>query len=156
MKDQRSREMLDQDIRRWVDKYGRDRSALIAILHNVHREYSQVSAHAMEEIADYLGIHPVEVYGVATFYSFYNAEPKGKKVIRLCRTVSCDMQGKQNLVYALENRFGIRFGETTKDGKWTLEYTSCMGWCDKGPAMFVNSKPYTQVTPEKLDAILAE
>jgi NADH:ubiquinone oxidoreductase subunit E len=66
------------------------------------------------------------------------------------------MQGKQNLVYALENRFGIRFGETTKDGKWSLEYTACMGWCDQGPAMFVNSKPYTQVTPENLDAILAE
>jgi len=94
------------------------------------------------------------VYGVVSFYSFLDHRPKGKFVIRLCRTLSCDMQGKDRVARQLENDLGIRFGETTPDGKFTLEWANCIGMCDQGPALLVNEQVFTRVTPEKVHDIL--
>ena len=110
----------------------------------------------MQVIADLLDIHPVEVYSVVSFYAFLGSEPPGQFVIRLCRTISCDMQGKDRVARQLENDLGIDFGETTADGNFTLEWANCMGMCDQGPALLVNDRVYTQVTPEKVHEILEE
>jgi NADH-quinone oxidoreductase E subunit len=139
-----------------ADKHGRDRAALIPILQEVQKRRGRVGAFTMQELADMLNIHPAEVYGVVSFYSFLDSRKKGQFIIRLCQTISCDMVGKSDVARQLENDLGIKFGETTADGYFTLEYASCLGLCDQGPALLVNDKVYTQVTPEQVDEILEE
>jgi [NiFe] hydrogenase diaphorase moiety large subunit len=144
---------LDQ-IQELVAKHGSQRSALIPILQEIRDLNGQISDFAMQTVADLLKIEPSEVYGVVTFYSFLSEQPQGRFVIRLCRTISCDMAGKQEVARQLENDLGIHFGQTTKDGRFTLEWANCMGVCDQGPAMLVNDRLYTQVTPERVSEIL--
>ena len=92
----------------------------------------------MQVLADLLDLHPVEVYGVVSFYTFLNSEKKGRYVVRLCQTISCDMAGKDAVAAALREALGIEFGETTEDGVFSLEWANCLGMCDQGPAMLVN------------------
>ncbi|MGO8684474.1 MAG: NADH-quinone oxidoreductase subunit NuoE [Thermoleophilia bacterium] len=148
------REQLSEDIRALADQFGRSRTALIPILQEIKKKHHHIDGHAMQVIADVLDIHPVEVHSVASFYSFLGSEPAGEFVLRLCRTISCDMNGKDRVASQLENDLGITFGETTVDGKFTLEWSNCMGMCDQGPAMLVNDRVYTRVTPEKVHEIL--
>ncbi len=150
------REKIREQINKLADKHGRCRSALMPILQEIQKEYYYVSDFAMQEIADVIGVHPVEVNGVVSFYSFLTDKPQGKFVIRLCRTISCDMAGKDRVVRQFENDLGIKFGETTADGMFTLEYANCLGLCDRGPAVLVNDRAYTKVTPESVHAILEE
>lgn len=147
-------ERLRQNITDWADELGRNRSALIPLLQKIQKRYKSISSFGMQVLADLLGIHPVEVYSVVTFYSFLNHSPKGRFIIRLCRTISCEMAGKDRVARQLENELGIKFGETTPDGKFSLEYTNCLGMCDQGPAMLVNDHVITMVTPEKVHDII--
>lgn len=148
------RDRLAQEIRSLGDRLGRDRPALIPILLEVKRKYHTIDAFAQQVVADLLGIHPVEVNSVVSFYAFLGDRRQGRFVIRLCRTLSCDMQGKSRVMRQLQNDLGIRFGETTADGNFTLEWANCMGMCDQGPALLVNDTLHTRVTPEKVHAIL--
>lgn len=150
------RERLRDDIAAWADRYGHDRSALMPILQEVQNKYRRVSGYAMQVVADLLGIHPVEVYGVVSFYSFLSPTKQGKFVFRLCRTISCDMAGKETVAQQLRNDLGIDFGETTPDGTFTLEWANCLGMCDQGPAMLVNEKVYTKVTPQQVNEIIEQ
>ncbi len=143
-------------IEKWAQEYGRRREALLPILQRIQRRFRHVPEFAMQQVAKELGIFPSEVYGVVSFYSFLDVEPKGKFVIRLCRTISCDMAGKDKIARQLENELGIRFGETTEDGRFTLEWVNCLGLCDQGPAMLVNDKAYTKVTPVMVKEIIEE
>ena len=136
--------------------YGNDRSALLPMLQMIQGRKSRISEDDMQICADILDIHPVEVYGVISFYSFLNTEPKGKFIVRMCRSISCDMAGKERVARQLRNDLGIEFGETTADGKFTLEWTNCLGMCDQGPAMLVNDVSHVKVTPEKVHDILEE
>ncbi len=147
-------ERIVEEIREWVEQHGKDRRALIPVLQEIQRKYSHISEHAMQVLADMVGIHPVEVYGVVSFYSFLEQKQRGKFVIRLCRTISCDMQGKEKVARQLENDLGINFGDTTPDGVFTLEWANCLGMCDQGPAMLVNEQVFTKVTPEKVHDII--
>lgn len=149
-------ERVECELRALADTHGRERDALIPILQDVQLKYGHVTEHAMQVIANELGLHPVEVHSVLSFYSFLNTEPKGRFVIRLCRTVSCDMAGKTRVAQQLENDLGIAFGETTPDGKFTLEWANCIGMCDQGPALLVNDKVYTRVEPYMVNEILEE
>jgi NADH:ubiquinone oxidoreductase subunit E len=147
---------LSEEIELLVEKYGVERSSLLQILQDIQRKHKHISDFAQQEIARLLSIHPVEVNSVISFYSFLHAEPQGKNSIKLCRTISCDMAGKQKIEEALIRELGISFGETTKDKKYTLEHTNCMGMCDQGPAMLINEKVYTRLDPEKAVNILKE
>lgn len=147
---------LTAEIEKLVEKYGKDRSALIPVLQDIQRNHKYVSEFAQQEIARVLDIHPVEVYSVISFYSFLNSEPKGRNIVRLCQTITCDLAGKADIARAIERELGIKFGDTTKDKKITLEYTNCLGMCDQGPAMLVNDKVYTKLTPEKAVQIINE
>jgi len=147
---------LSEEIERLVEKYGQDRSALLPVLQEIQKKHNYVSDHAQQEVARLLGIHPVEVYSVVSFYAFLSSNPKGRNIVRLCQTIVCDMQGKAAVAKAIERELGIKFGETTKDKKITLEYVNCLGMCDQGPAMIVNDKVYTHLTPEKAVQILNE
>lgn len=149
-------ERLERELQALADAHGRERDALIPILQDIQRKYGYISEHAMQVVADALGLHPVEVHSVLSFYSFLDTKPKGKFIIRLCRTISCDMAGKERVAKQLENDLGIRFGETTADGKFTLEWANCIGMCDQGPALLVNDKVHARVTPDKVHEILEE
>jgi [NiFe] hydrogenase diaphorase moiety large subunit len=148
------RERLREELVKLADKFGHDRSALMSILQEVQRRYYHISDYSMQVIADLLDIHPVEVYSVVSFYHFLHERSQGQFVIRLCRTISCDMAGKRQVARQLENDLGVRFGETTPDGKFTLEWANCLGMCDQGPAILVNEQVFTRVTPEKVNRIL--
>jgi NADH:ubiquinone oxidoreductase subunit E len=147
---------LSEDIEELVEKYGQDRSALLPVLQAVQHRHHYVSDFAQQEIARLLNIHPVEVHSVITFYSFLHEYPVGRNIVRLCKTISCDMAGKSEIELSIERELGITFGQTTKDQRITLEYTNCMGMCDQGPAMLVNDKVYTHLNPETAVKILNE
>lgn len=145
---------LTEEIESLVELYGTERSALLPILQAVQRKHKYISEFAQQEVARLLDIHPVEVYSVVSFYSFLHSEPQGRNIVRLCQTISCDMSGKEAVAKAVERELGITFGQTTRDKRITLEYANCLGMCDQGPAMIVNDKVYTHLTPEKAINIL--
>ena len=147
---------IQDDIHALVDRYGRTRAALMPVLQDIQRQYASISDFAMQVVADELGIHPAEVYGVVSFYAFLHHEPKGRFQIRLCQTISCDLSGKARVARQLENELGIAFGETTPDGRFSLEWASCLGMCDQGPALLVNDRVYTRVTPDQVHQIIED
>lgn len=150
------RNNLSSDIERIVKEYGNDRPALLQILQAIQKKYKHISDYAQQEVARLMNIHPVEVYSVISFYSFLSTEPKGRNIVRLCKTIACNMAGKKTIETAVKRELGISFGETTSDKRITLEYTNCLGMCDEGPAMLVNEKVYTHLDPEMAVNILSE
>lgn len=147
---------LSEEIEALVNKYGNNRSSLLLILHDIQNKYRYVSDFAQQEIARLLDIHPVEVYSVISFYSFLNSHPKGKNIVRICQTITCELQGKHEVARAIERELGIKIGETTRDNKFTVEYANCLGMCDQGPAMAINDQVYSYLTPEKAVQLLNE
>jgi len=143
-------------VKNLADKYGRTRESLIPILQGVVQEERYISSEAMTEIARELDLSAAKVYGTATFYSFLDTQPRGKFVIRVCRTISCAMKGKNLIIQELEDMLKIKVGETTSNRKFSLLETNCLGWCHKGPAMLINDEAYTELTPEKVREIINE
>jgi [NiFe] hydrogenase diaphorase moiety large subunit len=148
------REGLGRLIGEICARHGGRRQALLPILLELQDAQGWISAYAMQEVARHLDIHPVEVYSVITFYAFLNGEKKGRFVLRLCRTITCDMRDKDRVARQLEQELGIAFGQTTPDGRFTLEWTNCLGMCDQGPALMVNKQVFTQVAAEGVHEIL--
>ena len=139
-----------------VQKHGRDRTSLMPILQAVVEQNNYLSDFDMTEIAKELDLSAAQVYGTATFYSFLDTVPRGKYVIRVCKTISCDMHGKKLIIQTIENMLKIKSGDTTQDKKFTLLETNCLGWCHKGPSMLINEKVYSDLTPENTHEIIAE
>ena len=146
--------VLTQEITSLLEKYGKNRDSLLPILQDIQIKYGYISDFAQQEVARILDIHPVEVYGVITFYSFLSTKPKGKYIVRLCQTISCDLSGKEVIAHTIEKELGIKFGETSDDKKYSLEYVNCMGMCDQGPAMLINDRVFTKLTPHSVVEIL--
>lgn len=145
---------LTAEIESLAEKYGRTREALLPILQEIQMRHGYISEFAQQEIANFLDIHPVEVYGVVTFYAFLSRKPEGRYIIKLCQTIACDLADKEAIARAIERELNIKFGETTQDTKFTLQYINCMGMCDQGPAMLVNDDVYTHLTPHKAVEII--
>jgi NADH-quinone oxidoreductase subunit E len=139
-----------------VEQYGRDRTSLMPILQGLVEQKNYLSDFDMTEIARELDLSAAQVYGTATFYSFLDTVPRGKYVIRVCKTITCDMHGKKLIIQTLESMLKIKVGETTQDKKFTLLETNCLGWCHKGPSLLINEKSYSELTPEKVHEIIAE
>ena len=150
------RERLTSEVTTLVGELGADRTALLPILQEVKRRSGAIDDETMQLIADLIGIHPVEVYSVATFYAFIDPSPQGAFTLRLCRTISCDLAGKEAVARALESEVGVSFGQTTDDGCFTLGWANCIGMCDQGPALLVNDQAYARVTPETVPEIVAQ
>ena len=147
---------LSDEIESHVKKYGNDRSALLMILHEIQKNNSHISEFAQQEGARLLNIQPVEVYSIISFFAFLNSNPKGRNLVRVCQTISCDMHGKSGVVQAIERELGIKIGETTKDNKFTVEFANCLGLCDMGPAMAINDQVFLKLTPEKAVELLSK
>jgi len=143
-------------VKNLAEKHGRSRESLIPILQGVVQEERYISDEAMTEIARELDISAAQVYGTATFYSFLDTKPRGKYVIRVCRTISCAMKGKNLILQELEDLLKIKLGETTQNKKFSLLETNCLGWCHKAPAILVNDVAYTELTPDKVRDIINE
>jgi NADH-quinone oxidoreductase subunit E len=139
-----------------ADKYGRKRESLLPILQGVIQQENYISDIAMTEIAKELDLSAAQVYGTATFYSFLDTQPRGEYVIRVCKTITCDMHGKKTIIQTLEDMLKIKVGETTPNKKFTLLETNCLGWCHEGPAMLINEKPYSGLTSEKVHEIISQ
>jgi len=146
---------LRTEVEQLVRVHGRSRTALMPILQDLNRAHSYISEDAMSCVASALSVPRAEVYGVATFYSFFSVKPRGTYVIRICRTISCAKQGNYHPAIAtLFSELGIGFGETTADGLFTLEQTNCNGMCDQGPAMLVNEDVHVKLTETSVRTIL--
>jgi NADH:ubiquinone oxidoreductase subunit E len=109
----------------------------------------------MVEIAREMDLPAAEVFGTATFYSFMEVKPMGRFVIRICKTITCSMKGKNQVVFAIQDMLKIKVGETSPDGRFSLLQTNCLGLCHKAPAMLINQTPYTDLTPEKVRDIIS-
>ncbi len=138
-----------------ADQYGRNRESLLPIMQGLVKREKYLSEYSMVEIAREMDIPAAEVFGTATFYSFLETKPVGKYIIRVCKTITCAMKGKNQLLFAIQDMLKINVGETTPDKKFTLLETNCLGWCHKAPAILINDEVYTEVTPEKIREILS-
>lgn len=139
-----------------VTKYGKERENLLPILQGVIDQERYLSEEAILKIAKEMSIPAADVYGTASFYSFLDTEPRGKYVIRVCKTITCAMKGKNQIIQAIEHYLKVKVGETTLDKKFTILETNCLGWCHKAPAMLVNDDVYTELTPELVVDILRQ
>jgi len=138
-----------------LDANGWEKGRLLPILQAVQEEYRYLPEEVMTLVATSLGIPPAKVYGVATFYSHFALEPKGKYVIRVCDGTACHVKGSQDLVDTLKEALGqTGKGKTTADMLFTLETVSCLGACGLAPAMVVNEDIHGQVKPEQALSIL--
>jgi NADH:ubiquinone oxidoreductase subunit E len=137
-------------VKELADKHGRRRDSLMPILQDIVMKHNYLTDEAMVNVATELDISAAEVYGTASFYTFLDTQERGKYVIRVCKTITCSMKGKIEIIDALEETLKIKVGETTPDRLFTLLETNCIGWCHKAPAILINDMPYTELTPESV------
>jgi len=139
-----------------IQKHGNSRKSLLPILQGIVEQERYLSHDIMIEVAEALDISAAEVYGTASFYSFLDTAPRGKYIIRLCKTIVCEMHGKHKILQTIEDMLKIKLGQNSADMKFSLLETNCLGWCHKGPAMLVNNQIYIELTPEKVRTIIEE
>jgi len=141
-------------IKRLVNIYGRERESLMPVLQGVIEQERTLSEDSIKVIARELNLSAAQVYGTATFYSFLDTEPRGKYVIRICKSLTCWMKGKNQIIKAIEDTLKIKMGETTKDKKFTLLETNCLGWCHKAPTILINDEVFSELTEDKIIEII--
>ena len=135
------------------DKAGR--SALLPSLKTEVQKSGHISSEIMSGVAKQAGLPLNEVYGVATFYSYLPTEPMGKNVIKVCKCVPCSLKDVPEVVAGIRKAIGVAPGQTTADGKFSLEMVNCIGACDQAPAMMINDTLYGNLTPAKIAEILS-
>jgi NADH-quinone oxidoreductase subunit E len=145
--------LVQKIIKRYPE--GRQKSALLPVLHLAQAEFGGwLSPETMDYVASILDIKPIEVYEVASFYTMYNLRPVGKCVLEVCRTGPCLLRGADDIVAHLENKLGIKDGETTPDGMFTLRTVECLASCGTAPMMQVGDHYMENLSCEKVDQIL--
>jgi len=147
-----TRQRFDELVARYPEK----RSALIPLLHEVQAEVGYLSPEAVAWVAEYLGLSPADVMSVASFYDMLHLDPVGKHLIYVCQNLTCALRGSERLIRHLETTLGIRMGETTPDGRITLKRMECLASCGTAPSIQVDGIYHHEVTPEALDALLAD
>jgi NADH-quinone oxidoreductase subunit E len=136
---------------------GKHKSAVIPVLHLAQKEFGGwLSTETMDYVASVLKLAPIEVYEVATFYSMYNLKPVGKYMFEVCQTGPCMLNGSDNIIQYIYDKLGIRPGETTSDGMFTLKTVECLGACGYAPMMQFGDNFREHLTKEKVDAMIAE
>jgi NADH-quinone oxidoreductase subunit E len=133
---------------------GKQKSALIRVLHIAQAHFGYLSTPVMDYVARLLHILPIEVYEVATFYSMYDTQPVGKVKLEVCRTGPCMIEGAETIVAYIEKKLGIKDGETTADGIFTLKTVECLGACGYAPMLQAGEKFHEYLTEEKIDQLI--
>ena len=148
-----------KEVERIISFYpeGKQKSAVIPVLHLAQQEFGGwLSTPAMDYVASLLNMLPIEVYEVATFYSMYNLKPVGKYMFEVCQTGPCMLNGSDEIIKYIHDKLGIRPGETTADGMFTLKTVECLGACGYAPMMQLGKNYREHLTKEKVDAIIEE
>ena len=146
-----------EEIDHWLAKFPADRkrSAVIAALHAVQHEHGHLTQEAMDEVAAYLGLPPIQVYEVASFYSMFETSPCGRHHISVCTNISCMLRGGQELLAHVERRLGVKAGDSTPDGRFFIKREEeCLAACTGAPMMMVNHVYFENLTPEAVDRVL--
>ena len=133
---------------------GADRQNVLILLEEAQDKFGYLPQEFIAELSQSLNIPISEIYGVATFYSFLSTKLLGKNVIRVCKSLPCFLKNSQMIIKSVEEETGIKPGETTADGKFSLQLTNCIGLCDEAPAMMINNDVYGNLTPDKISQIL--
>jgi NADH-quinone oxidoreductase subunit E len=147
------------EFNRLVARYpaGKQKSALLPVLHLAQESFGGwLSAETLDYVAELLQIKPIEVYEVATFYSMYNLKPVGKYMFEVCQTGPCMLRGSDDIIAYIGEKLGIKPGETTTDGMFTLKTVECLGACGYAPMMQLGKHYREHLTKEKVDAIIDE
>jgi formate dehydrogenase subunit gamma len=139
-----------------LERHSKQEGALLPILRDLQDEIGHLPEAALPVVAQALNLSRAEVYGVATFYHDFHFEPHGEHTIKLCRAEACQSVGAVALAERAKQRLGLDWGETSLDGRVTLEQTFCLGLCACGPAGMIDGKPVARLDASKLDAIIAE
>ena len=143
-----------------VSRYpeGKQKSALLPILHDVQAEFGWLSVPAMDKVAEYLKIEPIEVYEVATFYTMYFLRPQGKYMLEVCRTGPCCLVGAEKIMDHIEQTLGVKEGEVTPDGLFSWRGVECLAACGFGPVLQIGPEYtfYENLTPESVDRLIGD
>lgn len=139
-----------------IDEYRAREGSLIQVLHLAQGIYGYLPLELQQFIAQKMDKPLSEVYGVATFYSFFSTQPKGEITIKVCLGTACYVRGGKKILDRLKELLHIEVGETTTDGKYTLEVMRCMGACGLAPAMMINDVVYQRVNPDKVASVLKQ
>jgi NADH-quinone oxidoreductase subunit E len=148
-----------KEFQRLVNRYpeGKQKSALLPVLHLAQESFGGwLSTETMDYVADLLQLEPIEVYEVATFYSMFNTQPVGKYMFEVCQTGPCMLNGSDEIISYIKEKLGIKAGETTPDGMFTLKTVECLGACGYAPMMQLGNNYREHLTKEKVDAIIEE
>jgi NADH-quinone oxidoreductase subunit E len=148
-----------KEVEKIIQRYpeGKQKSALLPVLHLAQEEFGGwLSAETMDYVATVLNLQPIEVYEVATFYSMYNLKPVGRYMFEVCQTGPCMLNGSDNIIKYIHEKLGIKPGETTTDGMFTLKTVECLGACGYAPMMQLGKTYREHLTKEKVDAIIEE
>ncbi len=145
---------FDEIVKRYP--VGKQKSALLPILHLVQAEFGWTSAPAMDKVAEYLTIEPIEVYEVASFYSMYFLQPKGKYVLEVCRTGPCCLVGAEKIMDHIESRLGVKEGEVTEDGLFSWRGVECLAACGFAPVLQIGPEYtfYENLTEQSVDQLI--
>ena len=151
-------EPLLQEVARQIAKFpeGKQKSALLSVLHIAQAHFGYLSEPVMDYVARLLHLLPIEVYEVATFYSMYDTKPVGKVKLEVCRTGPCMIEGAEKIVSYIENKLGIKDGETTADGIFTLKTVECLGACGYAPMLQAGEKFHEHLTEAKVDELIEQ
>ena len=148
------------DVRKGVEEicggYANEPSPLMMILSAIQKKYGYIPLEVQEVVSQKTGIPVAEIYGVVTFYSFFSLKPKGKYVVGICLGTACYVKNSQAVLDKFTEKLGIKSGETTEDGLFTIEAIRCIGACALAPAMSINGKVYPKVTPDQVGRIIDE
>lgn len=145
---------LTKEMEEILNKYPKQKDSLIAILNDVQEKYGYIPKNSQQEISNYLNMPMAEIYGVITFYSRFTTEPKGKYNIAVCMGTACFVKGSQSILDRLKERLKISGGETTPDGKFSIDEVRCVGACGLAPVFMVNDEVYGNATVKIVDEIL--
>ena len=144
-----------EKINKICDSYMDEKSPLMMILSAIQHDYGYIPLEVQEIVSERTGISVAEIYGVVTFYSFFSLKPKGKYVIGCCLGTACYVKGSQKVIDEFSALLGIKPGETTADGMFTLDALRCIGACGIAPAVNINGTVYSKVTPSQVDELIA-
>lgn len=134
----------------------RNDKSLLSILHNIQREWGYLPEEKLREIAVMLGMPLIDVCGVATFYKSFSLTPKGRHQIKVCLGTACHVRGANRILKQVERRLGIKPGETSEDGEFSLEIVMCLGCCAIGPVVVMDDRYYGKMTTAKLESMLMQ
>ena len=138
------------------DRYVDEKTPLMMILSDIQKEYGYIPLEVQELVSQRTGVSVAEIYGVVTFYSFFSLTPKGKYVIGVCLGTACYVKGAQQIIDKFSEIIGIKPGETSEDGLFTLDALRCIGACGIAPAVTINGKVYPKLTVDAVPKIVAE